>query len=130
MFCDVMLCHGLLCHAAMFCSVMYVLLCYAMFCDAVLCYGLLCHGVFCYALLCSVMSCSVVFVEGARRDTRGYSGILGDSRDNLGSGGRAAVCRVGLAGGQFLKSNNPKLSGGERVWPVPSCSALVCSVML
>ena len=67
MFCSVMLCHALIC-PVMFCSVM------------------LCSVVF--VMFCSVLSCSVVFVEGARRDEAGFPGTLGDTRDNLGSGGR------------------------------------------
>ena len=50
------------------------------------------------------------FVEG---EGAGYSGTLGDHRDNLGSGGRGMQGGVGR-GGLFLKSNNPNLSGGEQ----------------
>ena len=68
---------------SMCCSVM---LCHALFCPVMLCSVMLCSVVF--VMFCSVMLCSVVFVEGARRDEAGFPGILGDHRDNLGSGAR------------------------------------------
>ena len=77
------------------------------------CSVMLCHALFCPVMFCSVMLCSVVFVEGARRDT-GDSGILGDPRDNLGSGGRGMQGGVGR-GGLFLIANNRNLWGGEKV---------------
>ena len=75
-----------------------------MLCDAVLCGGMLCHGVLCCALLRNVVLCRV--------SSRAPSGILGDSRDNWGSGGR------GMQGGGGrevfpLNSNDPSLSGEE-----------------
>ena len=62
------------------CSVML------MFCSG--CSVMCCSVLSCSVMLCCVMLCSVAFVEGARRDTRGFSGTIGDTRDNWGSGGR------------------------------------------
>ena len=83
-----------------FCSVMF---CSVVLCSVVSCSGVSCSAmlVFCSVVLCSVMFCSVmlysvVFVEGARRDTRG---ILGATW-----GLAAAVCRVGVAGRSVLKT--------------------------
>ena len=54
---------------------------------------------------------SVVFVEGARRDEAGFPGSTGTTW-----GLAAAVCRVGVwPEGLSKKSNNPNLSGGEKL---------------
>ena len=93
-----MFCHLLLWYVLLCCSV-NVLLCHALFCPVMFCSVMLCSVVFVifcsvmlcsvvFVMFCSVMLCSVVFVEGARRDEAGFPGTLGDSRDNLGSGGR------------------------------------------
>ena len=64
----------------------------------VFCHALLWYVLFCHVLPCSALSCHVVFSFSSRargRDTQGYSGTLGDSRDNLGSGGRGMHGGVG-----------------------------------
>ena len=60
-----------------------------------------------------VLLCHVVFCRVRRGREAGYPGHSG----TLGTTGglAAAVCRVGLAGGLFLKSDNPNLSVGEKV---------------
>ena len=72
-------------------------------CSVMLCSGMCCSVMLCHALFCPVILCSVVFVEGARRDEAGLPGILGDHRDNLGSGGRG-MQGGGVAGGSVLRN--------------------------
>ena len=71
---------------------------------------MLCHALFCpvmfwsvvFSMFCSVMLCYVVFVEGARRDEAGVSGLSGILGATWGLA--AAACRVWLAGGSVLDS--------------------------
>ena len=71
-------------------------------CSVTLCSGTCCSVTLCHAVtLCSVLSCCVlVFVEG---EGAGHPGILGDTRDNLGSGGRG-MQGGGVAGGSVLRN--------------------------
>ena len=107
MCCSVMLCHALFC-PVMFCSVMLCSVVFVMFCGFVVlscqcavlsCYVMLCSVLSCCVLSCSscsvlschVLSCSSRARGGMRRDSQG----LGDTRDNLGSGGRGMQGGVG-----------------------------------
>ena len=67
----------------------HVLLWYVLLCCSV--NVLFCHVVSCSVLSCHVLVCNVVFCRvrrGREAGHPGLSGILGDPRDNLGSGGR------------------------------------------
>ena len=104
MLCYVMLCS--VCYPALFCYGLSVLFCYVMFCYV--CY---------YVLFCSVMLCSSkgVFCRVCRGREAGPPGPPGPP----GLPGQSGVWRPRYAGwvwpgGQFLKSNDPNLSGGEK----------------
>ena len=103
MFCRV--CRGLL-----FC---HVLFCHVVFCCVMFWCVMFCHArvLFCHVVFCHVLFCHVVFCRVCRGREAGYSG---DSRGNLGSGGRG-MQGWGWPGGLSLKSNDPSLSGGEQV---------------
>ena len=94
---------------SMCCSVM---LCHALFCPVMLCSVMLCSIAFamlpCSVLSCCVMSCSSRARGGMRRESRGPSGQLGVWRPrHAGWGCGRRVCSK--------KSDNPNLSGGEKV---------------
>ena len=86
-------------------------------------------------MLCSVLSCCVlVFVEG---EGAGNPGTLGDTRDNLGSGGRG-MQGGGVAGGSVLRNlTTPTCRVGKKadvfchalLWYVLFCHVVSCSVL-
>ena len=63
------------------------------------------------------MICPVMLRDGLFSSAMLVESAEGRTLGKLGGPGAlaAAVCRVGGPGGLFLKSNNPNLSGGEKV---------------
>ena len=103
----------------------------------VFCHALLWYVLFCHVLSCSALSCHAVFSFSSRAGGAGYPGSFGDSRDNLGSGGRG-MQGGGVAGGSVLRNlTTPTCRVGKKadvfchalLWYVLFCHVVSCSVL-